>query len=289
MGENEQLVLDEVFGGEAPAPEEKPEQVPLDETQIKEQGEEIAGEKVKETQKPSVPEETKKKSKPSRRVVKLLDRLNEEKQKNAKLKQRLNEAQEVDLGKKPHEDDFEVYDDYQAALDTYEDKLLDVKVDKKIKDQQTKEADSRVYQVHTEVLEAFNSHVDELAKDRPGDFKETINSKVVPFNDFSKEYIFSSENGADIAYFIAKNPGYAQQLSQMANVQSSRELVALENRIVAESKTKKISTAPDPITPVGASGAGVNKKLSDLDNASADDWLAKRNADLKAKGKPLSY
>jgi len=295
MPEGEQMVMDEVIGGENPT--QAPEQA---NAEVNEEGTgEAAGGKVEsqeavateEVEQP-IEDKPKKSSKMPNRIKRALEAKEQAQRENAELRRQLAEQKQPEIGPKPNEDDFEEYEDYKAALDSYSEKKLDATVDAKIREVKAKDSGQQVANYTQEVLSAFQEQVNELAKDRPADFKAKVDelSKTGRFNDFTKEYILSSDRGADILYHFANNPGYAQDVLNSNSVQSSRKLVALESRIITEGSTKKISSAPDPINPIGGQNAGaVNLKLSDMDKLSSKEWLAKRNADLKAKGKPLSF
>jgi hypothetical protein len=75
------------------------------------------------------------------------------------------------------------------------------------------------------------------------------------------EMVLSSEQPADLAYHLGKNPQLAVQLSQMPPLMAARELGKIEATLTAPAP--KISKAPPPINPVRPNGTAV-KRLEDM-------------------------
>lgn len=69
------------------------------------------------------------------------------------------------------------------------------------------------------------------------DFDAVINGGLSPFlSDALREEIAESDNGADVAYWLGKNPAEAQRLSTLSPRALAREVVKLEAKAIAPPK-----------------------------------------------------
>ena len=83
------------------------------------------------------------------------------------------------------------------------------------------------------------------------------------------EMVLASDQPADLAYHLGKNPQEAIRLSALPPIIAAREIGKLEARLVA-TPPKIASTAPPPINPVRASGVAVK----DIEKMSLDEFRA---------------
>ena len=73
------------------------------------------------------------------------------------------------------------------------------------------------------------------------DFDAVINGGLAPFlNDAMREELGTSDLGADVAYYLGKNPGEAARIAQLEPRALAREIVRLE---------QKVATPPRPQIP----------------------------------------
>jgi hypothetical protein len=87
------------------------------------------------------------------------------------------------------------------------------------------------------------------------------------------EMVIESDQAADVAYYLGKNPALARQISQMAPLEAARELGRIEAR-VTRPKPRTETTAPDPIAPVrGKASAG-----KDPDKMTPQEWRTWRES-----------
>lgn len=118
---------------------------------------------------------------------------------------------------------------------------------------------------------AWTEAVDE-ARERMPDFDQVVNDKT-PIHARAAPFIVESDKGAEIAYWLGKNPTEARALYQKfesAPNQALMELGRIEARLSAP-EPKRVSTAPRP--PQTLSG-GANPLSFDPGRASADDMAA---------------
>ena len=121
----------------------------------------------------------------------------------------------------------------------------------------------------------FQERAEKVA-DKYADFDSAmITLTTLPIKDdvaqVMSDVFADSEAGADVAYFLAKNPSKAVQIGKMSVVQAARELLKLETELA--SKPKPASKAPDPINPVGSRGKSSTSLPSDDDDIQT--WMRK--------------
>lgn len=105
----------------------------------------------------------------------------------------------------------------------------------------------------------------EKASERYADFQEVVSNPSLSINSDMAEFIADSENGADVAYYLGKNPMKATQIAQMSPMKAAMELTRLEAQLSAKPAVKT-SKAPEPISPIGTRGS-VQTKLENADFA----------------------
>ena len=84
------------------------------------------------------------------------------------------------------------------------------------------------------------------------------------------EMVLSSEQPADLAYHLGKNPQLAVQLSHMPPLLAARELGKIEATLTV-SAPKIASKAPPPVNPVRPSGTAT-KRVEDMSLAEYSAW-----------------
>lgn len=92
--------------------------------------------------------------------------------------------------------------------------------------------------------------------------------------------IAEAENGADIAYFLAKHPKEIERIVTLSPRAQIREIGKLEAKLLAEPpKPKTPSKAPAPITPLGGKSGGTSDVPLDTDDINT--WMKKENARMR--------
>lgn len=171
--------------------------------------------------------------------------------------------------KEPERDDFKDDAAYtQAQLEYLAEKKAEEKLREREKAQQAEK-----------VQEAFLEKAEKAAERYP-DFHTVVSNPALSINDAMAEFIADSDQGAEIAYHLGKNPLKAAAIAQMSPIKAARELARLESELA--SKPTKPSKAPDPITPVGARHTKSNSALpSDEDDI--ETWMQKERERVKSK------
>lgn len=116
----------------------------------------------------------------------------------------------------------------------------------------------------------------EKAVERYPDFDAVVANPTLAINAVMVEYIADSDLGADVAYFLGKNPERAADIAEMSPVKAARELARIEAELAAKPKANP-SKAPAPITPIGASAAST-KSPAEMSNAEYLKWRKKGRA-----------
>jgi hypothetical protein len=124
-------------------------------------------------------------------------------------------------------------------------------------------------------MEDFHERA-EAVRAKHDDFDEAISKPI--FTDHVINELF--ETDPEVVYYLATNEKEAIKFNNMPPSKVGRELGKLEEKI--NSLSKKTSSAPEPITPVGGTGV-----LPDSNNLSDDEWFKteeqRRLNDLKKK------
>lgn len=118
----------------------------------------------------------------------------------------------------------------------------------------------------------------EKAIEKYPDFNDVISNPALPINENMVEFITESDMGADVAYFLGKNPGKAVAIAQMSPVKAALALDAIARELSAKPQPRTTS-APAPISPIGASKA-TSKEPEDM---SFDEFSAWRRNQIKSR------
>lgn len=113
----------------------------------------------------------------------------------------------------------------------------------------------------------------EKASERYPDFQVVVSNPNLPITDAMAEFIADSDAGADLAYYLGKNPMKAGQIAQMSPIKAARELTRLETELATRPKATP-SQAPDPIKPVGQRSSASSSALPS-DDDDIDTWMRK--------------
>jgi hypothetical protein len=144
--------------------------------------------------------------------------------------------------------------------------------------------DEQSRQAQRQAMQASWTQKENEARAKYSDFDEVI-AEVIP-NEFppaADNAIATSELGAELLYYLEKNPQEKNQLMQKTNpVDQIRAVGQIEAKIMA-SKVKpapKVPAAPAPIKPIGGSGGNVEIPGSKLDDK---EWFKRDNERRLAK------
>lgn len=180
---------------------------------------------------------------------------------------------------RPKLENFTTMEEFDAALDKYEDQRDEYLV-KRARDGFQQESEQK------KAVDNFTQQI-AAAKQLYPDFVEVSSNPDLPVTDAMREALLTSEHGALIVYELGKNPDEAARISKLTPVAQIREIGKIEARISAKSAAGKEekpaqpqSRAPKPPTPVQKASAADTGLRDDLP---WKDWVKRREAQLQGK------
>jgi hypothetical protein len=162
----------------------------------------------------------------------------------------------------PKREDF---DDYEQYLEARAEFRAVRALDARLQQQEAQRAQQAQQTEQHKQAATWNARLAE-ARSRLPDFDD-VTSADVPITQNMSSAIMDSDKGAEVAYYLAKNPAEAARIAALSPIGQVREIGKLEDRVQA--KPVKFSSAPDPIKPVGARSSG-GDPLSD--KLPLDQW-----------------
>ena len=190
--------------------------------------------------------------------------LKEERRIARRLEQQLREQQQTHEAAKPRE----AYQDDESYIQAQIEKLAEQRAAEKLAERQRQQ----------EVERRSESFIEkaEKAQERYPDFQLVVGNPNLTINEEMAEFIADSDVGADVAYFLGKNPTKAAEIARMSPVKAARELNRIETDLASRPQAR-VSKAPEPITPVGNRGrASTSSTPSDEDDI--ETWMRKERA-----------
>lgn len=187
---------------------------------------------------------------------------------------------------RPKIDAFPTFEAYEAARDEYVDKMTDWKTDQKLKERDHKTERSRLETEQAKAVTTYQQKAKAFLESHP-DFDEVVAG--IPVSPTVVGIIQSSEHGPEIAYELGKNPEEAKRIAMLPPIQAAVEMGAIKSRIASKAsgekkpETKRVSSAPDPIAPVGGSGGKTSqpKTLEEAAKHSQAEYNRLREEQLK--------
>lgn len=195
---------------------------------------------------------------------------------DAEAERRRSERILASTGTPPNEADFADPIEYSAALGAYKARQDGARTDARFLSEDAKAAEARAHAAEQQRVglrvEAFRDQAEE-AKKVYADFDQVValaSDRRFVSDDLSL-MILESDQSADLAYHLGKNPALAVQLSQMSPVAAARELGRIEATL-APPKPKTATKAPDPINPVTGRAATPAKDINSMSLAEFAAW-----------------
>ena len=122
------------------------------------------------------------------------------------------------------------------------------------------------------IAQSWNAQMED-ARGRYADFDAVALSPQVPITPEVGMLIATSDQGADVAYFLGQNRALAAQIAAMSQVEAARAIGRIEEKLQAP-KPRTETQAPSPISPVrGGASASLN-----AEKLSMEDYIAARKA-----------
>ena len=127
------------------------------------------------------------------------------------------------------------------------------------------------------LLEAYHDR-EEAARDKYYDFEQVAYNNALPITTVMAQTIQASELGPDIAYHLGSNPREAERISRLSPYLQAKEIGKIEAKLAdSPAPVKKTTSAPPPIKPVTAKGAGTpvydTTDPRSISAMSASEWI----------------
>jgi hypothetical protein len=170
----------------------------------------------------------------------------------------------------PKQEQFETYDEYLRALTRHEISTTMAQERKKL----TGELEAR------ELQGGFEKRV-EAFRETHADFDEVAFSDDHQVSPTMRDAIVNTQDGAEIAYWLGKNPEESNRIARLSPNHQILELGRISARLAARPPApppRPASAAPAPITPVKAGGKAVEGLRDDLP---IEEWQRRRNKEAR--------
>ena len=131
-----------------------------------------------------------------------------------------------------------------------------------------------------EVVEVYRDRVAQVLDKYP-DFEKVAHGDHIVITPESGAVIAASEIGPEIAYYLGSNPDEARRIAALPALRQAAEIGKIEAKLVDNPPAAKVSSAPNPIKPVGSRASTPNYSTSDPRWKGSDsEWIAQRNREL---------
>jgi hypothetical protein len=190
------------------------------------------------------------------------------------------EASEEEVAKKPLQENYETYDEFQEAL-------VDWKVESRLQAHEAKVRDDRQREQEAqraqEAVAAQQARIDKFRSEHE-DFDAVIAEADgnLPLSAPMRDVFRSSEHGPELMYYLCKNPDECDRIAYLHPLEAIKEMGKIEARFeVADSgptsQAEPVTRAPRPIKPVGG---GATASSVPLDQMSYQDFKRAREKHL---------
>ena len=168
------------------------------------------------------------------------------------------ETQRTQPADRPRLEQFDTQEEYEDALLTWHER----KSSERTQVEKQKEREE-------EAVRQFNGKSAKL-REIHEDFDEVIQAPV--FTKTMRSVLLTSDQGPVMAYYLGRpeNIQVAERIASLPPELQPYEIGKLETQLLLAQKTKKVTSAPAPITPVG----GVATTPIDEDSLSDEEWFA---------------
>jgi len=193
-------------------------------------------------------------------------------------------APKVEAKPKPKPEDF-------TSVDDYTDALVDWKLDEKLAAKEQTQAERQKAVAETtrlvEVMKGWDAQIKAVAAEPEyADFSDVVLKGNVQYPEFLCQALYEDENGAKVAYQLAKDPALLADIKAMSPAKAIAKLGRLSAKFDAVETTPVIpatepqkpkpqpSAAPKPIVP----SSGPTQTSVKADEEISDTvWIQKRN------------
>lgn len=188
---------------------------------------------------------------------------------------------------KPTPEQFKTTEEYVEAVAEWK---ADQKITERLAANQKVEREARQRQAQEESAATYRE-TEEAVRAKYDDFDEVAYNPRLPISDAMAQTIQLSEQGAELIYHLGKNPQEAARIFNLPPFLQAKELGKLEAKLASAPPAKPLSSAPEPINPVGGKGSHPVVDTTDprSDKLSTAEWMKAEEARLKKKYQAQGY
>jgi hypothetical protein len=193
-------------------------------------------------------------------------------------------AKEDAADPRPARHGYDDLDKYEVALTEWSarkaSRLTRLELQREAAETKTREDADRQRQVADaemrEVAENYGKQR-EAALEKYADFEEVTTAETLSISQVMADAIMRTENGAEIAYYLGKNPEEAKKIASLKTVQGQYTAIGrLEERLLA--KPPQVTKTKPIVSPVGGRERAAPKTA---DEESMDEYAARREPELR--------
>lgn len=192
-------------------------------------------------------------------------------------------SKSVSVEGKPDPEKYDTHAEYVEAL-------TDWKIEQR---ESALKAAAQKSQLQSEQEKVAKAHFDREKSfaDKTDDYKEVITDLLDSKPNISatfEQLIVSSDNGPEIMYILAKDVKEFERINSLPPLAAAREIGKIEYKLASvtsepKQESKKITTAPKPLEPVGKSSSGsIRKSITDPE-IPFSDYVRLRREQMKRR------
>jgi hypothetical protein len=183
---------------------------------------------------------------------------------------------------RPSREQFTDPDAYDEALVEYASQKA---AEKAIAEERQRAAQETKARQQEKTASDFRSQIETFKADHP-DFDEVF-TEDLPISPAMTDAIVSSDNAAQISYWLGQNPDEAKRINDLPPVKAIYEIGRIAAQLAAPPPVQRSAPKPAPIKPVGQrTGTGAK----DPAEMSTEEYAAYRNAQIRgANGHAVTH
>ena len=222
-----------------------------------------------------------------KRIDELVRKNHDTSRQNAILEQRLDdirvEQQKAQLdgtinAPPPKLEDYTTPEDYYEAIESWKKESIDSYQ----KGQEESSKRAKAANDNAKAQQDYQAKVAQAVEKYP-DFVDIITNPELPnlpeVSPAGFQAVIESDNFADVAVYLAKNPVELYNLGSLSPIQAIKEVAKIEMRLAAKPTSQNQKLAISPPTEVGGQASSV-KQTGDM---STEEWMKNRNNQLQKK------
>jgi hypothetical protein len=125
------------------------------------------------------------------------------------------------------------------------------------------------------VVEAWSAKTAAI-KDKAPDFDQVVYGDHVTIRPHMAEVIMNDDHGADVAYYLGKNPAEARRIAGLHPLVAAAEIGRISAKFAEQPAAKKVTSAPKPPTTLQGHGSPAEADPSRMSHEQYKAWRSKQ-------------